>query len=148
MGRCLSSRFHFWDELCSLPVGRSSFQARKLCIHECSLSVGRSSSQVRKLCIHECMVECNHAHRCTHMFIDFLFSKHDVYLLLNCTPVTKAHIRLRCIPCRPAHRSVLTVRWRKGFRLETKERYKKRHLHTNADTHIFQQTGQAGGGQR
>ena len=102
------------------------------------------------------------AHTCSSMF--FLFLKHDfylllsctlvpkahdVYLLLSCTLVPQAHIRLRCIPCRPAHRSGLTVRWRKGCRLETKKkRYKKRHLHTNADTHIFQQTGQAGGGQR
>ena len=100
MGRCLSSRFHFWDELCSLPVGRSSFQARKLCIHECSLSVGRSGSQVRTLCIHEGMVECNHAHLCAHMLIDFLFSTSDVYIGLNCTRRGKV-VPKSCVCRRP-----------------------------------------------
>ena len=123
------------------------------------LALKRRNSVYTNVWLHVTML--TGAHTCLSMF--FLFSEHDVYLLMSCTLLPKAHdvylllsctlvpkaqSRLRRIPCRPAHRSVLTVRWRKGFRLETKERYKKRHLHTNADTHIFQQTGQAGGGQR
>ena len=99
------------------------------------------------------------AHTCSSMFFLFLDDDvylllsctlvpkaHDVYLLPSCTLVPKAHIRLRCIPCRPAHRSCLTVRWRKGplgdkkTLQEATSAYERRHARIPADRPSWRRT--------